>query len=320
VQQVLFDKKLNALLSTMPTYLVGAGGWAYFQVPNKPPLKAYSEVFNFVEVNCTFYEYPALAMVEGWRCMVPEDFVFAVRCHQDLTHRIGLKPVEEAIAVFDKAKSYCKALGAPFLVLETPASRNFSREDVEAAKGFFSTISNDGLRLVWEYRAPFTPEISRLMQDYGIVQSVDLSIQKPLIESDTIYSRVFGKGKHNLYQFTDEELLTIEQNGQAPAVKQMAVSFHGARMYNDAARSKRHLATGKFMPVTKYFGVDSAKSVLSEDTKFPTNKAQLVANQGWKVIDLSANKRVHLSEVLQKIPDGTYRSLNQVSAALEAVM
>jgi hypothetical protein len=45
-----------------------------------------------------------------------------------------------------------------------------------------------------------------------------------------------------------------------------------------------------------------------------------MANQGWKVIDLSADKRVHLSDVLNKIPEGTYRSLNQVTTALEAVM
>lgn len=45
--------------------LVGAGGRAYFQVPGKPPLKAYSEIFNFVEVNSTFYEYPALATVNA---------------------------------------------------------------------------------------------------------------------------------------------------------------------------------------------------------------------------------------------------------------
>ena len=38
-------------------YLVGTGGWAYFRVPNKPSLKAYSEIFNFVEVNHAFKEY-----------------------------------------------------------------------------------------------------------------------------------------------------------------------------------------------------------------------------------------------------------------------
>jgi hypothetical protein len=34
-------------------YLIGAGGWAYFQVPGVNSLAAYSKVFNFVEVNST---------------------------------------------------------------------------------------------------------------------------------------------------------------------------------------------------------------------------------------------------------------------------
>jgi uncharacterized protein YecE (DUF72 family) len=302
-------------------FLVGAGGWAYFQVPNKPALRAYSEVFNFVEVNSTFYEYPNLGLVEEWRRAVPADFTFSVRCHQDLTHRIGLKPVEEAYAVFNKAKAYCKVLHAPFLVLETPASQSLDAAGVGAARDFFASITTDGLRLVWEYRAPFTPEISRLMQDFGIIQSVDLSLQKPQLDTDVVYSRVFGKGKHNLYQFTDEELVEIEENATSkPHVKKIAVSFHGARMYNDAARSQKHIRTGKFLPVTNYFGVDSAKAVLKEDTKFPKKKAELLADQGWKVIDLTADKRVHLSEVLGKIPERTYRSVNEVAEALEAVI
>jgi uncharacterized protein YecE (DUF72 family) len=285
-------------------FLVGAGGWAYFQVPDKPPLKAYSEVFSFVEVNSTFYEYPALGTVEGWRRTVPADFTFSVRCHQDLTHRIGLKPMEEAYAVFNRMKTYCRALRAPFLVLETPASRNLTAEGLAAARNFLGSISTDGLRLVWEYRAPITPEVNRLMQDFGIIQSVDLSLQKPPLTSGIVYSRVFGKGKNNLYQFTDEELTEIEENATAPQqVKKIAVSFHGARMYSDAARSQKHLRTGKFMPATGYFGAKSAQVVLKEDTKFPKNKAQLIADQGWKVIDLSVDKRVHLSDVLAKIPE-----------------
>ena len=45
-------------------YLVGTGGWAYFIVP-KAVLKTYSEVFNFVEVGHTLYDYPDLQRVES---------------------------------------------------------------------------------------------------------------------------------------------------------------------------------------------------------------------------------------------------------------
>jgi hypothetical protein len=47
---------------------------------------------------------------------------FSARCHQDLTHKIGLKPADEAYEVFYKMKAYAAILQAPYLVLETPAS------------------------------------------------------------------------------------------------------------------------------------------------------------------------------------------------------
>jgi uncharacterized protein YecE (DUF72 family) len=51
----------------LPEYLVGTGGWAYFKIADKPSLKVYSEVFNFVEVNYIFYDHVNIWLVEGWR-------------------------------------------------------------------------------------------------------------------------------------------------------------------------------------------------------------------------------------------------------------
>jgi hypothetical protein len=54
----------------LPQYFLGTGGWEYFQVPGVPALKAYSQLFDFVEVNSTFYEYPSVAAVENRRLML----------------------------------------------------------------------------------------------------------------------------------------------------------------------------------------------------------------------------------------------------------
>jgi uncharacterized protein YecE (DUF72 family) len=304
----------------LTNYSVGTGGWAYFQVRNKPPLEAYSEVFNFVEVNSTFYEYPRQRLVESWRRTVPSGFMFSVRCHQDLTHRIGLKPSNEAFEVFYKMKAYCDILEAPYLVLETAARQAFDEKAVKAARDLFSSVSFGGLRLVWEYRAPFTTQIGSLMQDFRIIQSVDLSLEKPTVHSDVTYSRLFGKGKHNIYQFDDSELLEIERKAEEIHAKQVILAYHGMRMNTYAIRSQTHLQTGHFLPVTNAVGVDSAKAVLAEDAQFPASKAELIADQGWKVIDLVADRRVHLSTVLKGLPEKTYRSLGEVASALKAVM
>ena len=304
----------------MTDYLIGTGGWAYFKVPNKPPLKAYSEIFNFVEVNYTFYEYPDMRMVEQWRRTVPEGFTFAVRCHQDLTHRIGLKPVDEAYSVLSKMISYCKVLDAPFLVLETPASYVINNEEVERARDLFSSSRLRGVRLVWELRATLTAAALDLIRDLNIIECVDLSTGTPSVESNVVYSRLFGKGKHNIYQFTDDELLAVDRKVRSINPRIVALSYHGVRMNIDAARFMQYRKTGQFIAVTDFTGIDSARAVLVEDAQFPLSKSKLIENQGWKVIDLTLDKRVHLSEFLARVPDKTYNSVDEVAAALEAVM
>jgi uncharacterized protein YecE (DUF72 family) len=300
-------------------YLIGTGGWAYFQTSKKPSLKAYSESFNFAEVNYTFYEYPQPRMVERWRRTVPPDFTFTVRCHQDLTHKIGLKPVDEAYAVFNKMLGICQVLHAPVLHLLTPASQVLDTERLKQAEGFLSTINTKGIRLAWETRSPASGEVSSLMQDYGIIRSVDLSREQPTYNSTVLYTRLFGKGKHNIYQFTDQELVEIEQKIAKYEAKTAIVAFHGLRMSTDASRFKKHIETGQFLPVTAYIGLESARAVLAEDARFPSTKAQLVEHQGWKVIDLTANERIHLSDLLSKLPDRIYKGTQDVVTELGAL-
>lgn len=302
----------------MPDFLVGTGGWAYFKVTNKPSLKAYSEAFNFVEVNYTFYEYPNARLVEGWRRKVPKDFIFSVRCHQDLTHKIGLKPIDDAYQALGQMVTYCKILDSPFLVLETPASYEFDSAKIRNARDFFASTKLSGVRLVWEIRAPITKQTVDLMADFNIIHCIDISRSKPADWSDVGYTRLFGKGKHNIYQFTDEELQEIDKNASESAAKIVAMSYHGLRMSTDALRFKHYKSTGNFLPVTAYTGIDSAKAVLSEDAVFPSSKQLLISDQGWKIVDLTFQKRVRLSELLSKIPDKTYFSLDEIVSALEA--
>jgi hypothetical protein len=88
----------------------------------------------------------------------------------------------------------------------------------------------------------------------------------------------------------------------------------------DAARYMQYKRTGKFLPVTSFTGVDSARAVLAEDAQFPISKFELIENQGWKVVDLTVDKRVHLSDLLSKIPEKNYNDIDEVAKALEAVI
>ena len=253
----------------MTEFLIGAGGWAYFQVPGLRPLEAYSRAFNFVEVNSTFYTSPCLQLVKSWRRRVPQKFEFSVRCHQDVTHRFMLEPIREVFNTVTRMLDICRLLRSKFLVLLTPASFPFTEEKVEAIRHLINSLNLKGMRLVWEVRwkgkKHLPPSMRSLMQDFNVIHCVDLSKETPATESDTVYTRVFGKGEHNIYQFTDYELLEIDRKIMDKDRDTAVVSFHNVRMYKDAARYQIYKQRKMFPPVTIGTGQYALKEVLLED-------------------------------------------------------
>ncbi len=286
------------------------------------PLVAYSKAFDFVEVNSTFYEIPSLKLVESWRRLVPPNFEFAVRCNKALTHEYKFKPILEAFEVLKRMTTICSALKTEILHLQTPLTFQATKTNVDLLRNFFSTANMKDIRVALEIRGakqPFNPYLAKTMQDHNMIHCVDLSKdEKPAYESDILYSRLFGKGPHNIYQPTDEELKKIDKKASEGDHKTVAMSFHFVRMYKDAARLKIYKQTGKFPLVTKSTGLNSLREVLQEDAKFPTNKAELVRHQGWKLIDLTQDKRVHASRMLKELPEKTYNSINEVVQTLES--
>ncbi len=306
----------------MTDVYIGAGGWAYFQVPNEDPLVAYSRVFSFVEVNSTFYAYPSVAAVSAWRSGVPKDFRFAVKAHSDLSHRYGLRPVQGAFRSFDRMKRLCRLLRTKLLVIETPADALFGQEEVRWAKAFFASVNLKRLRLVWEIRSAVNrslePSLARLMEDLGIVHCVDISREAPQTRSEMLYSRLFGRGQHNVYQFDDDELKAVDKKAVSGEFKQSILAFHSVKMYADAARLKAFRETGRFPEVTRSTGAESLLEVLKEDATFPATRDRLLQSQGWKVIDLTPERRVHASELLRQLPQRTYLGADEVYRALVA--
>jgi len=304
-------------------YLIGAGGWAYFQVPNLHPLVAYSRAFDFVEVNSTFYEIPSLKQVESWRKLVPPNFEFAVRCNKALTHKYKFQPVPEAFEVLERMLSICNTLKAHILHLQTPTTLHPTKTNIDLIRNFFSTANMKGVRVALEMRGrkqPLNSYLAKVMQNYNMVHCVDLSKdEEPAYKSDILYSRLFGKGSHNIYQPTDEELMKIDKKASKDTHKKVAITFHFVKMYKDAARFQTYKKTGKFPRVTRSTGVGSLKEVLKEDAKFPSNKTELMQHQGWKLIDLTKNKKDYASYMLEKLPEKTYSSINEVVQTLESV-
>lgn len=301
----------------MRQYLIGTGGWGYFQVPGLSPLVAYSRMFDFVEVNSTFYRIPGLSAVERWRRVIPSSFAFSVRAHRSITHTHRLRAIDEVFDAFESMKRICRILGADMLHLQTPASYKLDRSDAENLKQLLSSLKLDGLRLALEFRDPrshgLPSSFTKLMQDNDVIHCVDLSKgEMPAYDSDVLYTRLFGKGQHNVYQPSDVELGEIDNKASGSKAQKIVMSFHFVKMYKDAARLKVYKQTGKFPMVTRSTGVSSLEEVLSEDAVFPTTKEDLIIKEGWKLFDRTETERVRVSEYLEKLLSGTYQNINEL--------
>ena len=58
--------------------------------------------------------------------------------------------------------------------------------------------------------------------------------------------------------------------------------------------------------------MEALQEVLSEDARFPATRQELIDSQGWKVIDMSRDHRVHAKVLLEKLTDGKYESIGDV--------
>ena len=302
--------------------LIGAGGWAYFEVPGMSSLEAYSRAFNFVEVNSTFYTFPPRRMVESWLSRVPPGFEFSVRCHRDVTHKHMLEPKEDAQEALSKTIETCRTLGAKTLVFTTPPRLEMSQEKLEAARNLLEGAELRGIGLAWEVRAyrsrALPPGLVSLMADLGISHCVDLSFERPALQSEFLYSRLFGKGQHNVYQFDDQELREIDQSSRGRPEPKGRFVFHTVRMYTDAARLKVHRSTGKFPMATGSTGLSSVREVLEKDASFPTTRGRLIEKHGWKLVDLSEDRRARVSSLLELLPEQGFESLDYLLSELDS--
>jgi uncharacterized protein YecE (DUF72 family) len=303
----------------MSQLLIGAGGWAYFQVPGMDSLEAYSRAFDFVELNSSYYELPTYSSASDWRRRVPANFRFSVRCPRIIVDHYGLKLLPGSRGLLGRVEEVCRQLKAEVMTILIGASSPIKESELATRlNDFLRTFRSEDTTVAVEFRGVRpSGEVFDVMKESGAIHSVDLSKGEPSYEGRVLYSRLFGKGEENIYEFDDEELREVAKKASAPKFEKSILAFHGVRMYRDAGRVKSFIDKGYFPKITSGVGTDSIREVLSEDARFPTTKSRLLKDQGWKVFqDIEQVRKI--STVLEKLPEGEFNSLDDLMAELRS--
>lgn len=141
----------------MTSLRLGTCGWNYdawvgpfYPAGTRPVdfLATYAHAFNTVEIDSTFYAIPAAKTVRAWASRVGDDFQFALKLPQEITHDLRLRSAEELCRqFFDVARELGKKLG-PILIQLGP---DFGPSELPALAAFLPTLPAD-LKFAIEFR------------------------------------------------------------------------------------------------------------------------------------------------------------------------
>jgi uncharacterized protein YecE (DUF72 family) len=138
--------------------LTGTSGFAYKEwkgsfypadLPASAMLRFYAENLPAVEINNTFYRMPSESVLRQWVDEVPEDFTFALKASQQITHRKRLKDAAEPVAHFLHVAGALGPQLGPILVQLPPNMK----KDVERLASFLALMPADA-RVAFEFRHP----------------------------------------------------------------------------------------------------------------------------------------------------------------------
>jgi len=168
-----------------PVY-VGCSGWSYEDwrdhvypagLPARRWLERYSELFDTVEVNATFYRLVSRRAVEHWIEQTPPDFLFAVKASRYLTHVKRLSDIAEGVRRFYESIEPLVAADRLGPVLwQLPET--FRRDDERLADALERLPSG---RHAFEFRHPswFAPAVYALLRRHDAALVIGDHPQRP---------------------------------------------------------------------------------------------------------------------------------------------
>jgi uncharacterized protein YecE (DUF72 family) len=199
----------------MSNLYIGTSGWHYDhwrgnfypqKLPRKEWLGHYSQYFNTVEINNSFYRLPQETTFDTWQRAVPRKFCFALKVSRFITHIKRLKDCQEPLRTFTgRAERLNHNLG-PLLYQLPPG---FYRDDTRLER--FLKLLNKKLHHVFEFRHESWMDnaIYSLLDKSGAGFCIyDMAgVTSPLVSTaEMVYVRFHGRD--NLYssRYPDSEL------------------------------------------------------------------------------------------------------------------
>ena len=223
-------------------YYIGCSGWSYSSwqgpfypkgIENSKWLRYYSKIFNYVEIDSSFYRIPNEFMVKNWYKRTPENFRFTAKFPKVITHDKRLSDFDEDQLnyFFESIAELKEKLLA--LLIQLPPSIDIV-EGLNALRNILPYLDK-GFRYAVEVRH------RSWFQDlaYNFFANNDMSLvwsqltdihTPPIVTSDFVYLRLIGDRSIQEKDFGRVQIDRIKE------MKKLARNFKGDS--NDGNLSK----------------------------------------------------------------------------------
>ena len=199
------------------TVRIGTSGWSYDHwdgvlyppgLPARDRLQRYVDAFDTVELNASFYRWPAPARFESWKRRLPPGFAMTVKAPRGLTHARRLYSPEEWLARMSASLHELGDRRGAVLVQLPP---KMERDDERLA--YFLARVPEWMRVCVELRHPSweTDEVFDLLARhraaYCVMSGAGLSCILR-VTTDIAYVRLHGPSHDHLYagSYSDQDL------------------------------------------------------------------------------------------------------------------
>ena len=235
------------------SYPRGEGTWTgYFYPAGKiNELEYYSQFFNTVEINSSFYRPPNPGYVYNWVRRTPRDFLFAVKLWQKFTHpRMYEAATGEVAAISQRDVDLFQhsleplyksgKLGA--LLAQFPPSFRNDRHGQQILSGVIRTFNQYRLAVELRHRSwSDDAHTAELLREHGAawVQTDEPKFQSSIaadvpLTTDMAYFRFHGRNKETWwtgdsetrykYLYSPEEIRELADK-MKPAIEQTSLAF-----------------------------------------------------------------------------------------------
>ncbi|ASJ13807.1 DUF72 domain-containing protein [Thermococcus radiotolerans] len=219
----------------------------------------YYRDFDAIEVQQTFYRILQEKTLERWRKEAPQDFTFAIKAFQGVTHPpnsptwrrsnvkpgkdVGLlRPNSEVLHFWRLTLREAEILGARFVLIQLPRSFRESEESFTNAERFFEMAERGDFEIAVELRGWSEEGVKRFVREFGVIDVTDPLVRIPLHKGETNYYRLHGRYENGRiiykHSYSDEELKKIRERVLGWNISESFVFFNNSDMCRDAKRFK----------------------------------------------------------------------------------